>query len=1253
MESKPNGNLRLFDDDEEGQPNEHEARTDITQSVAKGEAESSAISESRHIVMPTTDMRTEQSSSMSPIDKQQFVHNNSPQRHSYDLLTSQTEPESLDLGAGVHPPWRKTPYLPFKVEQPIDVAKAKMLLFKGFDQFVETTFDKKQGRINIRAKSEDELICIQISMHQCLEQVITKERHVMENTLAEFLDKGPCRKCLNDKLAEKQIEAVLDVDTQLCTLVAYAYTDVNLDKALNVYDKTFIQRDIPLQPQEVDEIEMAVERVRQKNLQLVHIAMSSKCVKLYGLDSTEVEETERQIWNIKREYKPKDLSFPACVEICIAAAGLDSTRVEEKERQIRNIKMECKPKDLSFTACVQLCNAEARCFKHHFSSDLESAIRQRNGQYLSEQSGEDDDIKITVTTTGEPGIKDLLEQTVKKMFKEQFDFSKASIDANDEHLLWTGLAGNEGRTYLKQCEVIFNCFIDLSKKREDPRDGRSRVKVVSTEDCFTSNSSDDDSSSSEEDDAVNYQVNMEKTPRQTFAELQGDIRDEETALQLAIQLSKEACIARPGNDDNDSDEATSGLYARTCSHTLNNIHVHVVKGDIVKQQADALVNIVSYNMKFGETRVSQMFLKAGGPDIEMAYNAARQNNPHRRVLVTPRFRHLRCKNVIHVGLQKGKDKCKQCISDTFTKILHECEKNKWSSIALPPLGVGHMYNYTEIDCAEQTFVSLTTHHNNNHLQEVTIVVYDDKAFRVFVKALKSVAKEMPSCRQGQHPMAAPSMGKHPKSRALSMEDTFNRKTVSEQTFATPQAFGTISHTPPNQARGANPPGRSSRMKHGKGHRRHAASSRQSGHGQHDATRPNKSRKRISHERETATKITVYAKDKATCKHALKQMGKKMKTDFLYEERIERVPSLSKEAKSEIAKAINDHKVLVRKEKEHYLLKGKQDNVLKAHGHILKIILRNHGESPVSSPPSRSQRETVEYAKFMTTADHTVPVYWKNYKPGALLNKLMLNVKHFMNGKDYEKVDLDPNSTTYKQIVRMVKKTTDKSDIGKGKDATGLGGYSKLWITNVQRVENLDVFKKYCNKRQEIFKNLVKQKRGAWPKVEETPNASGKIITSTYFSREMASDLQSEINEVLLFHGTKLDTIDTICQSGFDTRLASRDAMFGQGVYGAEKPTKADQYTDDQNARTIGQGQIKQMFLMRMLLGHCFICTDQNHPHKYRRAPCCKCKRDDCKEHFDSGNYDSVVGDNKKLFREFIVYERDQCYPEYLITYERR
>ena len=79
-----------------------------------------------------------------------------------------------------------------------------------------------------------------------------------------------------------------------------------------------------------------------------------------------------------------------------------------------------------------------------------------------------------------------------------------------------------------------------------------------------------------------------------------------------------------------------------------------------------------------------------------------------------------------------------------------------------------------------------------------------------------------------------------------------------------------------------------------------------------------------------------------------------------------------------------------------------------------------------------------------------------------------------------------------------------------------------------------------------------------------------------------------------------------------------------------------------------------MLLVRMLLGNIHVAESAC---QYKLPPCSTCLKsgkltDQCtnKNH---EHYDSVVADIPyKNFREFIVYNAHQCYPEYIITYKR-
>ena len=85
---------------------------------------------------------------------------------------------------------------------------------------------------------------------------------------------------------------------------------------------------------------------------------------------------------------------------------------------------------------------------------------------------------------------------------------------------------------------------------------------------------------------------------------------------------------------------------------------------------------------------------------------------------------------------------------------------------------------------------------------------------------------------------------------------------------------------------------------------------------------------------------------------------------------------------------------------------------------------------------------------------------------------------------------------------------------------------------------------------------------------------------------------------------------------------------------------------DSKDRRAKQG--RQMFLVRASLGH--IHGVQN-AHKFKRPPCIvpSCLSDACSH---ENRFHSVVVEEKYIFREFVVYDRNLVYPEYLITYDR-
>eukprot|EP00397_Hematodinium_sp_SG-2012_P003032 GEMP01003040.1.p1 GENE.GEMP01003040.1~~GEMP01003040.1.p1 ORF type:complete len:1165 (+),score=206.13 GEMP01003040.1:73-3567(+) len=128
-------------------------------------------------------------------------------------------------------------------------------------------------------------------------------------------------------------------------------------------------------------------------------------------------------------------------------------------------------------------------------------------------------------------------------------------------------------------------------------------------------------------------------------------------------------------------------------------------------------------------------------------------------------------------------------------------------------------------------------------------------------------------------------------------------------------------------------------------------------------------------------------------------------------------------------------------------------------------------------------------------------------------------------------------------------------------------------------------------------------------------------------------------EMYLFHGTKVDAARKIAMSDFKLSLTGTNAgtLYGRGIYFAESPSKSDEYTTEINGW-------RAMIVCRVLTGK-YYYTDEARPNA-----------EDLTAKVVSGQYDSILGDREKAhgtFREFVVFDDDQVYPEWIIWYERR
>ncbi|KAK7886165.1 hypothetical protein WMY93_025786 [Mugilogobius chulae] len=123
-----------------------------------------------------------------------------------------------------------------------------------------------------------------------------------------------------------------------------------------------------------------------------------------------------------------------------------------------------------------------------------------------------------------------------------------------------------------------------------------------------------------------------------------------------------------------------------------------------------------------------------------------------------------------------------------------------------------------------------------------------------------------------------------------------------------------------------------------------------------------------------------------------------------------------------------------------------------------------------------------------------------------------------------------------------------------------------------------------------------------------------------------------VTERKLFHGTDSSHVETICATNFDWRLCGvNGTAYGQGSYFARDAKYSHSYT--------GTSHVRFMFVSRVLVGEFTRGSSE-----YKRPPS-----------KDGGNvnlYDSCV-DNIMNPSIFVVFEKQQIYPEYVLQYRAR
>lgn len=189
---------------------------------------------------------------------------------------------------------------------------------------------------------------------------------------------------------------------------------------------------------------------------------------------------------------------------------------------------------------------------------------------------------------------------------------------------------------------------------------------------------------------------------------------------------------------------------------------------------------------------------------------------------------------------------------------------------------------------------------------------------------------------------------------------------------------------------------------------------------------------------------------------------------------------------------------------------------------------------------------------------------------------------------------------------------------------------RFFVHSVVEVQNADKWVDYAIRREEVQREMARA-LAVRVLTHEALRATNQTLTGP--------PLQREVNEVYLFHGTHPTHADKIADTSFQIDLSGSNAgsLYGRGVYFAENVSKSDEYS-------VPDGQdICTMLLCRVVLGNA-LYTDEVEPNPRK-----------CEDSCIKGDRHSVIGDRLKArgtFREFVIFDEDQVYPNFLVTYSR-
>ena len=277
-------------------------------------------------------------------------------------------------------------------------------------------------------------------------------------------------------------------------------------------------------------------------------------------------------------------------------------------------------------------------------------------------------------------------------------------------------------------------------------------------------------------------------------------------------------------------------------------------------------------------------------------------------------------------------------------------------------------------------------------------------------------------------------------------------------------------------------------------------------------------------------------------------------------------------------------------------------------------------------------------------------------------EISLNVFHHLSGKELTKearqycISVAECSNDSSTLIVKGAKGYVQSVVVKLLESTSnlaaVGGRGREQVGEKAVMKGTEEWEKVCK---------VLHKTLPFARVVRVDRIENQLLKQRYSSARQRMHILNRgvINEKTLFHGTRETPPAKIYKSaqGFDFRLA-REGVWGRGTYFAENAS----YSDSGYAHRTEDGTgSKQLLLAKVLTGEaCHMhrpnrelnlppIRGQMHPRAPSTSTGTNTHHTLFHDHDIELRYDSIASELKGS-RIYIIYDFDQAYPEYLITY---